>query len=77
MNQEGSSYLCDGQLQVNHILRLAHRRLQSGIQQQDAIQVLPASHCIVIHEKHLVHRGDVLTPDTTAGFSCDKERKME
>lgn len=70
-------YLCDGQLQLNHVLRLGHRRLQGCIQQQDAVQVLPASHCIVIHKKHLVHCGKVLTPDTAAGFSWGREGEGE
>lgn len=63
------SYLCDGQLQLNHVLGFGHWRLKGCVQEQDAIQVLPASYCIVIHKKHLVHCRKVLTPDTAARFS--------
>lgn len=72
-----SSHLCDGQLQLNHVLRLGHWRLEGRVQQQDAIQVLPASHCIVIHKKHLVHCRKVLTPDTTTRFSWDRDRGQQ
>lgn len=70
-------HLCDRQLQLDHVLRLRHRRLQSCVQEQDAIQVLPASHCIVVHKKHLVHCRKVLTPDTAARFSCERNRGQQ
>ncbi|TNN41484.1 hypothetical protein EYF80_048342 [Liparis tanakae] len=67
-------HLGDRQLQLNHVLGLGHRRLEGRVQEQDAVQVLPASHCIVVHKKNLVHCWKVLTPDSTAGFSCDGNR---
>lgn len=73
----GVSNLCDRQLQLNHILRFGHRKLESCVQEQDTVQVLPASHCIVVHKKHLVHCGKVLTPDTTARFRCDRNRGQQ
>lgn len=74
VTEPSPSYLGDGQLQVNQIFSLAHRGLEGSVQQQDAVEVLPTPDCVVIHKKHLVHGGDVLTPDATARFSCDTTR---
>lgn len=68
------SYLCDWQLQLDHILRLGHGRLERRVQEQDAVQVLPASHCVVVHKQHLVHCREVLASDATAGFGCGTDR---
>lgn len=64
------TYLCDWQLQLNDILRLGHRGLQRRVQEQDAVQILPTSHCIVVHKQHLVHCREVLASDATAGLGC-------
>lgn len=64
-----SAYLCDRQLQLNYILRLGNWRLKRCIQEQDAIQVFPASYCKVVHKKHLVHSRKVLTSYTATRFS--------
>lgn len=69
------SYLGDRQLQLDHILRLGHRGLEGRVQQQDAVEVFSASHRIVVHKQHLVHRGEVLAPDTAARFSCIDEKR--
>lgn len=60
------THLRDGQLQLDHVLRLGDGGLEGGVEQQDAVQVLPAAHGVVVHEQHLVHRREVLAPDAAA-----------
>lgn len=66
------SYLGNRQLQLDHVLRFGDRGLEGRVQEQDAIQVLPASHRVVIHKQDLVHCWEVLTPHASPRF-CWKE----
>lgn len=65
----GMLYLGNRQLQLDHVLRFGDWGLEGRIQEQDAIQVLPASHRVVIHKQDLVHCWEVLTPHTSPRFS--------
>lgn len=64
------AYLCDRELQLDHVLRLGHGSLQSRVQEQNSVQVLPASHCVIVHKQDLIHRREVLTPHTASGLRC-------
>lgn len=71
----GKPYLSDRQLQLDHVLRFGDRGLESCVEEQDAIQVLPTSHRIVIHKQDLVHCWEVLTPHASPRFSWNDSNK--
>ena len=67
-------YLGDRQLQLDQVLWFGDRGLEGRVQQQDAIQVLPATHRIVVHKQDLVYCREILTSHTSPGFSCETEQ---